>query len=355
MSAKNKHVLVAPLDWGLGHATRSIPIINLLIRKGCTVSVASSGNALKLLHEEFPNLAFFKLPSYGAVYSQYLPFMLYIFLQLPKFLWAIGREHKMVKEIARKKDIDLIISDNRYGCRVSGIQSVFICHQINIIMPLGLKWFSPIVNYFNHRWIMKFNQCWIPDDPVNPISEKLSNPGLLNTICIGLLSRFAKSEIQNAAYRLIVILSGPEPQRTIFESKVIIQLKDVQFKTIVVRGVLDVMEEKTEGNITFVNHLPAISLQQVIEQSEIVLCRAGYSSLMDLARLEKKAILVPTPGQTEQEYLGNSMMKKKIAISQSQRDFDLLKALTEIKNYTGFVGWSSQPNLLDEAIDNILK
>ncbi|HEY5692513.1 MAG TPA: glycosyltransferase [Cyclobacteriaceae bacterium] len=347
--------MVAPLDWGLGHATRCIPIIKLLIAKGCTVSIASSGNALKLLREEFPNLIFFNLPSYGAVYSKYIPFMLYIFLQLPKFLLVIGRERGSIKKIISKHSIDLIISDNRYGCRESNVQSVFICHQINIIMPLGYNWFSPIVNYFNHRWIMKFNQCWIPDDLINPISGKLSNPGLPNSIYVGLLSRFGNAKMRNIVYHLVVILSGPEPQRTIFEDKILNQLKEVQFKTMVVRGVLDKMEEKTEGNVTLVNHLPAIVLQQVIDQSEVVLCRAGYSSLMDLARLERKAILVPTPGQTEQEYLGKSMMKRKIAFSQSQKDFDLLMALSEIKNYIGFEGWSSQPNLLEEVLDNNLK
>lgn len=355
MITENKHILVAPLDWGLGHATRCIPIIKLLIDKGCTVSIASSGNALKLLREEFPNLTFFNLPSYGAAYSKHVPFMLSIFLQLPKFLLAIGRERRSIKKIIGEHAIDLVISDNRYGCRESKVQSIFICHQINIIMPLGLKWVSPIINYFNHRWIMKFNQCWIPDDPINPISGKLSSPGLPNSIYIGLLSRFGKAERREVAYQLVAILSGPEPQRTIFEKKVLNQLKDVHLKTMIVRGILAKTEEKTEGNITLVNHLPAIKLQQVIDQSEVVLCRAGYSSLMDMARLEKRTILVPTPGQTEQEYLGESMMKRKIAFSQSQKNFDLQLALSEIKNYMGFEGWSSQPNLLEEVIDNNLK
>jgi uncharacterized protein (TIGR00661 family) len=355
MSAKSKHVLVAPLDWGLGHATRCIPIIKLLMSKGCQVSIASSGNAMKLLCKEFPSLKFFNLPSYRAVYSRYVPFMIYIFLQLPKFLLAIGREQKVVKKIVNDNAIDLIISDNRYGCRASGVQSVFICHQINIIMPTELRWLSRLVNHFNHRWVLKFNQCWIPDDPINPISGKLSYPGLSNTVYIGLLSRFVKTNIP-MAYHLAVVLSGPEPQRTMLEQKLRKQLVGSTFKTIFVRGVVDDIDErKIEGNITFVNHLQSDQLQQAIGQSEIVLCRSGYSSLMDMVKLGKKAILIPTPGQTEQEYLASSMMNKKIAFSMRQKDFDLVKALSEIKNYSGFEGWSSQPNLLEEVIDKNLK
>lgn len=356
MSGKNKQVLVAPLDWGLGHATRCIPVIKLLMSKGCQVSIASSGNAMKLLRQEFPDLKFFNLPSYGAVYNKYVPFMIYIFLQLPKFLLAIRRERKVVTKIVTDNAIDLIISDNRYGCRASSVQSVFICHQINIIMPLELRWLSRLVNHFNHRWILKFNQCWIPDDPINPISGKLSFPGLSNSVYIGLLSRFVKTNNISLANRLAVVLSGPEPQRTMLEQKLQEQLVGSTCKTTFVRGVLtDNNERKIEGNITFVNHLPGNELQQAIEQSEIVLCRSGYSSLMDLAKLDKKAILIPTPGQTEQEYLAKSMRKKKIAFCQRQKDFDLLKALSEIKNYSGFAGWSSQPNLLEEVIDKNLK
>lgn len=356
MLNKPKHVLVAPLDWGLGHATRCIPIIRLLIMKGCQVSIASSGNAKSLLREEFPSLKFYDLPSYGAVYSKYVPFMIYIFLQLPKFLMAIAKEKKAVEKIVRENAVDLIFSDNRYGCRVYNVRSIFICHQINLIMPLWQKWISPVVNYFNHNLILKFDECWIPDDRKIALSGRLSYPGLPNTKYIGLLSRFIKGTDKKIIYHLAIILSGPEPQRTLFENIILNELKGVQFKSIIVRGVLNGLnEKKIVGNVTYVNHLPAEQLQQVIEESEFVLCRSGYSSIMDLAVLGKKAILVPTPGQTEQEYLGKMMMKKKFAPCQRQNHFDLRKALAEIKNYTGFEGWSSQPNLLDEVIDHNLK
>ena len=356
MSDKKKHVLVAPLDWGFGHATRCIPIIRLLISKEYKVSIASSGNAVKILRKEFPDLNFFLLPAYGAIYSRYLPFMIHIFLQLPKFLLAIGRERKVVEQIIKENEIDLIISDNRYGCWASNVRSVFICHQINIIMPLGLRWVSPILNYFNHQWILKFDQCWIPDDPIKSLSGKLSNPCLPNAIHIGLLSRFRKTAGNDIVYRLAIVHSGPEPQRSVLEQIIRKQLDGTALKTIFVRGILNGMDEmKMDGNVTFINHLKSDQLQHVIEESEIVLCRSGYSSIMDLAVLEKKVILIPTPGQTEQEYLGKSLMKKKIALSYPQKNFDLAKALSEIKNYSGFEGWSSQPNLLEEAIDKKLE
>lgn len=356
MINKPKHVLVAPLDWGLGHATRCIPIIRLLIKKGCQVSIASNGNAKRLLQREFPDLKFYDLPTYGAVYSRYIPFMIYIFLQVPKFLVAIVKERKAVKKIVKDNAVGLTISDNRYGCRVSKVPSVFICHQINLIMPSGLGWVSPMVNYFNRKWISKYEECWIPDDQKISLSGKLSYPSLPNAKYVGLLSRFSMSNNNHTIFHLAIILSGPEPQRTIFEDLILSQLNGMEFKSIVVRGVLNGLDERRiKGNVTFVNHLPGSQLQQVLEESEFVLCRSGYSSIMDLAVLRKKAILVPTPGQTEQEYLGKLMMQKKIAPCQRQKNFDLRKALSEIKNYTGFEGKPSQPNLLEEVIDHNLK
>ncbi len=352
---KRKHILVAPLDWGLGHATRCIPIIKLLIEKGCNVSIATSGDAGRLLQKEFPNLQCYVLPSYGAAYSRHIPFMLCMLLQLPKFLFAIYLEKKKTRRLVEQNEIDVIISDNRYGCRVFNVQSVFVCHQINLIMPRWLTWLAPVINNFNHRMISKFDQCWVPDDPNSTLSGKLSFPIGPKSTYIGLLSRFSKPEMVQLTYQLAVILSGPEPQRTILEDLVRQQLQQVSVKTIVVRGVLKDNQQSTMGNITVVNYLKAGSLEKIMAASEIILCRPGYSSLMDLAILEKKAILVPTQGQTEQEYLGNRLAKQKVAVCQKQKSFDLQKALTEIKDYRGFAGWASPVNLLEQAIKGILK
>lgn len=346
---------MAPLDWGLGHATRCIPIIQLLLEKHYEVHVASSGDALRLLQLEFPQLKYFTLPSYDASYSKRYPFMVKVFLQLPKFLLAINREKRVIKGIGTENGYDLIISDNRYGCHLPDVKSVFVGHQLHIIMPKGLKWFAPVINYFNHRWILKFDKCWIPDDPSIHVSGRLSLPSLPNSRWIGILSRFGEAQSVNKEYQLAVVLSGPEPQRSVFEKKILHQLNELHLKSILVRGKLNADEiHSVPKNLKVMNYLLTDELQSIIEKSELILCRSGYSSVMDLAKLNKKAVLVPTPGQTEQEYIAFQLMEKGVTLCQRQEEFNLAIALQEIKNYTGFVGWSGQTNLLDKAIEEVL-
>ncbi len=353
---KPKNILVAPLDWGLGHATRCIPIINILLAKGCMVSIASSGSALSLLKREYPTLNYLELPSYRASYSNRLPLMLKVFLQIPKFVWTIKKEKMVIAKYMRSNKIDAIISDNRYGCYSEKTLSIFVGHQLHIIMPVGLKWLTSLVNYFNHKWILKFNESWVPDDQVNELTGKLSKPLLPNSKRIGILSRLQKKEVLSKVFDLAVVLSGPEPQRSIFEKMVFAQFSNLKLKAIVVRGVIDEIEIPAIGSeIKIMNYLSSLEMQEVLSQSKVVLCRSGYSSVMDLAMLEMKAILVPTPGQTEQEYLAAELMRKKITYSQSQDEFDLQVALKKIKDYSGFVGWKGQPNLLERRIDQLLK
>lgn len=355
MNEIKKRVLVAPLDWGLGHATRSIPIIRELQLKGCEVVIASSGNALILLKSEFPGLKFFELTSYQASYSKRVPLILKVFLQLPKFLLAIRKEHVQLEAIVAKEQIDFVISDSRFGCWTKLVPTVFITHQVNIQMPFALKWMQGIINYFNYWQIKKFNQCWIPDFPENRLTGKLTEPGKLPVKFIGMLSRFSKTTSgASQIYDYLALVSGPEPQRTIFEQKIRLCFSELNGRKILVRGLPGMGEEIVKLNDwDEVCHLTAEKLQSIIEQSVLVICRSGYSSVMDLAALSKKALFVPTPGQTEQEYLSEQLMQKRIAYSVRQDSFsntDLLLA----KGYTGFTQDFSM-DLLKREINNLVK
>jgi uncharacterized protein (TIGR00661 family) len=352
---KSKHVLVAPLDWGLGHATRCVPIINELLKRKARVSIACSGRALILLRHEFPELPFFEIASYGVHYSRIFPFSLSILLQVPKFLLAIRKEERQIRSIVQNKNVDIIISDNRYGCRTSSVQSIFITHQVNVIMPPYLKWLNELVNYFNHAQIKKFSQCWVPDHLENRISGVLTDSRKLQLSYIGMISRFEKSPTVSKRFDLLILLSGPEPHRTIMEDVILKQVKDSKLKIMIVRG-LPGVEEKIDfvmENVSVENHLDSCVLNKVIEDSQLVICRSGYSTIMDLAKLGKKAIFIATPGQTEQEYLAEVLSKKKIAFSTTLDDLKLASALEISQGYSGFdVGKAS--DLLLKQIDQLL-
>lgn len=328
-----KRILVAPLDWGIGHATRCIPIINALQTHGFEVVIAADRRPLHLLKNEFPNLEFIRFSGYDVKYSSSLPMSLNMLFQVPKILMKIKMENKLLAQIIDDYNIDGVISDNRFGLYTNKVPSVFISHQLQIQSP----YFSENIRNFNYKYINRYDTCWIMDDESQNLAGELSKPKSLpnNTIFIGTQSRFEKTEKQKK-YDFLGIVSGPEPQRTIFEKGVIKALKNRNTKSLIVLGKPELNKMEQLGDLTIQSHLNAKDFNDAILQAELIICRPGYSTIMDLAKLEKKAIFIPTPGQTEQEYLANQFMQKRICFAQNQNEFDFDKAIAESRNYTGF-------------------
>ncbi|SKB54609.1 conserved hypothetical protein [Salegentibacter holothuriorum] len=343
---QKKRILVAVLNWGLGHATRCIPIINELQLNGFEVFIASDGAALELLKKEFLSITTFELPSYNISYSKHASsFKWKLFTETPGILKAIRLERKAIINLITEHDFTGIISDNRFGCRHIDITSVFITHQLNVLSGNTTYLSSRI----HQKYISKFDECWIPDIP-----GKHNLSGVMghaketpkNVKYIGPLSRFNKSP-QQKQYDYAAILSGPEPQRTMLEEKLLISFQNSDQKIILVRGI---MTEKTisskNKNLEIKNYLTSIALQEVILSSDVIICRSGYSSIMDLAKLEKKAYLIPTPGQYEQQYLADFFLKQGIAPFCQQEDFKLSK-LEELKSFSGFSSLDFSVNFRD--------
>ncbi|MBS1951136.1 MAG: UDP-N-acetylglucosamine--N-acetylmuramyl-(pentapeptide) pyrophosphoryl-undecaprenol N-acetylglucosamine transferase [Cytophagales bacterium] len=342
--------LVTPLDWGLGHATRCVPIIYQLVKSGWEVQVASSGGALVLLRKEFSSLKFHELASYNAHYSSWLPLRLKIVFQFFKFYRAIQKEHDQIKNIVKQEKINCIISDNRYGCWSSQVKSVFIGHILNLDTPFFFKW----VNAYHRELINRFSVCWIPDEESGEsLSGKLSEYKPINARYIGLLSRM-KWRPAKVKYDVMAILSGPEPQRSIFEILLRKELRKCGKKSLLVKGIPQQATNIQTDNLTEVDFMNSDELNQAILESEVIVCRSGYSSVMDLAVLGKKAIFVATPGQPEQEYLADELKNKRIAYSVSQKKFNLQQALNESANFTGFTQRINSDRLAC-AINDLIK
>lgn len=346
---KPKRVLVAPLNWGLGHATRCIPIINKLLQNGFKVVLASDGRALKLLQKEFPKLQTIEFPAYDVHYSS-KNMVINIAFQIPKILVAIWKERRFVKKVVEKEKIDIILSDNRYGCIAKGAKNIFITHQINIIIPF--KPLELLVNKVNHFLINRFDETWIPDfERENSLAGKLSKSDQIkNAKYLGPLSRMEEKTIPKK-YDIIAVISGPEPQRTYFEKVVINELIAADKKSLIVQGKAEKKEQfKINDKLKLVSFLNSIELNEAIQASELVICRSGYSSIMDLVKLKKKAILVPTPGQTEQVYLAARLKEKNLFCIQEQATFSLKKGLIEIENTKYRQEVEYEPDRLKEVI-----
>lgn len=328
-----KRILVAPLNWGLGHASRCIPIIRELEKEGFEPVIASDGQALELLKKEFPLMEFHELPSYNISYSRKKVFFsFHLLLKIPHIIKTISEENKAVQKLVEIENISGIISDNRWGVRSGKVPSVFITHQVNVLSGLTTFFSSRI----QQNYIRKFKECWVPDiSGTQNLSGKMGHVKKeLNLKYIGILSRFKKEDLPQT-FDIAVILSGPEPQRSLLEEILKKELKDFPGSILFVRGIVEAEKvEEIRGNMTIYNFLTSEELQIHLNQSKLIICRSGYSSLMDLAVLEKQAFLIPTPGQPEQAYLGKKLRSEKIAAGCAQQEFKIEK-LKEVENYKG--------------------
>jgi len=299
-----KRIIVAPLCWGLGHASRCVPIINQLLKDGNTVSVASDGEALFLLRQEFPSLEYFELPVYDINYK-YQSMIFNMAAQGSKILKAIKNEKEAADKIADIWNADILISDNRLGFRSQKTKNIYITHQLNI--PHPNKIVSSIANRLHHHFINKYDECWVPDNVGNQsLAGKMTQGELkIKKHFIGVQSRLIKKEVHEDI-DLTIILSGPEPQRTYLEEKLLEKyIHQDDMKIVLVRGTEKAAKFHTDlGHITVYGLLTSHDVNDIINRSKQIICRAGYSSIMDLVVLDKGAILIPTPGQYEQEYLG---------------------------------------------------
>jgi uncharacterized protein (TIGR00661 family) len=351
-----KRILVAPLNWGLGHVSRCIPIIRALESLGVEVLLASDGAALHLLKAEFPHLKAFTLPSYKIKYFSH-NMAINIARQLPRILYAIRAEQWQTERIVQSHKIDGIISDNRYGCFSNRAHSVMLSHQLNLRAPQKvLQWAA---NKALRRALAKFEEIWVPDAQIEPnLSGELSHPakGSTQVRYIGLLSSATPASVTvEQEYDVAVVLSGPEPQRTYLEQILLEQAMLLPEKFIFIRGKTQSKEHHFAAeNVEMVSYLTSGELNEVLQASGAVICRSGYSSLMDLAIMGKPAILIPTPGQTEQEYLADHLSRQKLFVVQEQDKIDLELALEQVRETKGLAGLQIPINEFEEDLKHWL-
>lgn len=333
---KQKRILICPLDWGLGHATRCIPIIRLLLKKNAEVVIAADAGPLALLKQEFPQLTFIQLKGYDIQYPKSGSMKMKMLLSIPKIVNRIKEEHAQLDKIIDEHKIDIVISDNRYGCWSKKVKSIFITHQLMIKAPIG----ESLLHKKVLKYIENYDECWVPDSGgqgnlSGDLSQKYPLPP--NTYYVGLLSRFNFTTSVNKTYDIMGIVSGPEPQRSIFEKLLLDNFKKSNLDALLVCGKAEEPKKReTIKNVTIVSHLKAEEMKKAILASRLIVSRSGYSTIMDLAVLGKKAIFIPTPGQTEQEYLSKLYMDRGFAMCAHQSRFDLQLVYELAKKFRGF-------------------
>lgn len=333
---KQRRILISPLEWGLGHATRCIPIIDALLELGVQVVIAANGSGKIVLQSHFKQCEFIDIPKYNIAYSANGAMTIKLLLQIPGIMYSAIQEHTTLKRIIKKHRIDGVISDNRFGLWSTSIPSVYITHQLQIMPPKRWKIFKPLLLKLHQHIIKRFDICWVPD-----IKEDYGLSGELghvtnttaHTHYIGILSRFSNCENRlPTEEHFVAIVSGPEPQRTIFENVLYEQMQMLQTRCTIISGRPDITRKQQKGHISIIPHLTDREMRQLICTASVIICRPGYSSMMDLYRLNRRAVIVPTPGQTEQEYLADYYQGKGWHYVMKQGNLNLLKASKELTN-----------------------
>jgi len=339
---KKKTVLVAPLNWGLGHATRIVPIVETFLNYNSKVIVAADKRPYEFLKQRFPDIEIIRFPGFEPEYTTKASMALKMLLSFPLMLKKGRDANKMLQNIIAQHDVDIIISDNRFEAYSKDTYSVFITHQLNV-QTIGWQWtFKPLITKLINNYIKHYDELWIPDyeNPEQNLSGKLSHIKkfpIKNYHFIGPLSRFEHNDNHNDIEKndLLIILSGPEPQRTKLENLLIKQVLQSNLKTIILQSKPEENKNTQKENIKFISHASDKQIADLIKSARMIISRPGYSTVMDLSVFGKKAIFIPTPRQTEQEYLAKKLKSRGYCYYEKQKIFDLNRSLKAAENYTG--------------------
>ena len=302
---KPRRTLLCVLDWGLGHAARSLALLDHPLLAGDEVVIATSGPAKTFFERERPELTIRDLPPYRVRYpTSSMP--LNVALQLPKWAGTVWREHQITERLVAELKIDRIISDNRFGCYATGVPSVFLTHQLHPIT--GVK----LVNALYRRYLSRFDAFWVPDQDDRRLSGRLSSAERYENVrYVGPLSRFGRLPAAAPTIKTLSLLSGPEPMRGRLEERLLRIIPGIPGRHVVVRGTTATRITPAPDNVEVIDFADTKKLEHLFPRAEFIICRAGYSTLMDLAAAGVGAglIFIPTPGQTEQEYLARSLVR----------------------------------------------
>lgn len=317
-------ILIAPLNWGLGHATRCVPIIRDYLIHNHDVVLGGDGDSLLLLQRYFPDLRVIHFPSLDLHYDADAKQRRFYWRAIPILVRSTLADYYRLRQILAIERFDMVISDNRFGLFTRAARCIYITHQLYPMLPKRLRVFLPLVRCLHACIYKRYDEVWVPDyaDKIHNLSGLLSHGGKFDSRVkyIGPLSRFKNKECINdgqPAYAVVAILSGLEPQRAIFEKQILERYVDSEECMLLVKGKISGPQTTIHAkNITIVPSINDEELMTIGNAAKKIIARSGYSTIMDLEamRLLPKAELVATPGQSEQEYLVHhikGMLKRK--------------------------------------------
>lgn len=332
MTDTGRNILLSPLDWGLGHAARCVPLIRDFLSKGKSVTVFASPLLNHYLRSRFPQIKYIDDSTEPISYGL-KGFDFFELVHVARLMKSRSKtERKLCEELCLQGQFDLVVSDNRYGFYSDNVKSVLVTHQLLPVPPRLLKIGMPLLQRFLNKTFLRFAEVWVPDLAKPPgLAGVLSHPKtvLSNVKYIGLLSRFSgkkcTSETRKAG-SILVITSGPAEHR--------LQMADLFSAELSDRGhrilIAGIRFQTTHSDVSCYESPSDEELFCLMAESEIIVTHSGYSSVMDLFTIGRSAVLIPTYGQTEQEYLAEIHSDKFIVGTDFNELFELFDNRTEL-------------------------
>ncbi len=349
-------ILYALCTWGLGHMTRSLPIMRRLVREGNHLIIYTAHRPLIALKKEFGDKCeYIESVMYPSPYGKNGAFAVKLSFIMPSIINAMVKEHKQILQISKERRIDLFISDSKYGAFDKKKPSVFIFHQLRYIPPDFLKFLKNKTEKFNYFFRQSFKKFVVPDFEENGgltgvLSHSLTYFPRRKLEYIGILSDYERMDVEEDIDYLIS-LSGREPNRTMLEDRIVSQIKDLKGKVVLVRGTPEEVKKINVPNVQVVNYAGKGLRDELMNRAKFVIARSGYSTIMDMVELGKKGLLIPTPGQTEQEYLGNYLSEKGYFYSVKESEIVLKRDVLKAESYKGF----TPPWRTEESVERFMK
>ena len=354
-------VLVSPLNWGLGHATRDMPVIRKLLELGHEVTIAACGNARAALSQEFPDGASIEFPDYPSPYSSSRFFLPKFVLSLPLMLKAVAEERRTIAKIVERDTYDLIISDNRLGVYSRKVPSLFITHQLHYHLPMAAWPFEIAAVRLNGYLHSRYDRVIVPDNPPGErsLAGKLSRADTGTTRSLayyaGILTSIKQLACSEDLDHLFMI-SGPEPQRTQLENILLPMVAELEGTSVVLLGSPNGSKNHSGSKRYFVKSYATTEEKiNLMNRAKFIVCRSGYTSMMEIAELRKRrALFIPTPGQTEQEYLSWYYQSRGWFLSSGQYDIDLARDIPRTTSFTGFPPMTGTEDNVRRLYDDVL-
>ena len=361
--SQKKNVFIAPLNWGLGHATRLLPLIKYLVEKNYTVYIGASGRSKEILKQEVNKCFFIDFPEYPIKYPQsrffVSRFMLIVF---PNMLLAMKKEKNRIKVLHEQYKFNLIISDNRFSLALKGVKSLLISHQLRYKLPWPIQKMEWLPEYFNTRHFRKYDKIIIPDTNQNKtltgdLSHNMRYLPAEKLYYLGIMTDLEESiDGNNKAIDYFVIISGPEPQRTKFEKIILKQVCDLKGRIVVALGKPEKAYKIRMGNVEIYAYLNREKISYYMKKAKFIISRPGYTTVMEMIESKKHGLFIPTPGQIEQIYLAKYYLENKWCYYTSQYRIDLINAVKIAQTYPGFPeNFSRSRENLDKLFNDVIE